>query len=62
MSLELIAAPGEAEDTLSVWLPEKRALISGDNVLRTFPNIAPIRGTKMRSPEEWVASLNKLLA
>jgi alkyl sulfatase BDS1-like metallo-beta-lactamase superfamily hydrolase len=37
-------------------------LVSGDNVLRTFPNIAPIRGTKMRSPEEWIASLNKLLA
>jgi alkyl sulfatase BDS1-like metallo-beta-lactamase superfamily hydrolase len=62
VTLELISTPGETEDTLSVWLPEKRVLVSGDNVLRTFPNIAPIRGTKMRSPEEWIASLNKLLA
>lgn len=60
--LELISTPGETDDTLSVWLPEKRVLVSGDNVLRTFPNIAPIRGAKMRSPEEWIASLNKLLA
>lgn len=62
VTLELIATPGESEDTLSVWLPGKRVLVSGDNVLRTFPNVAPIRGARMRPPEEWIASLNKLLA
>jgi len=62
VTVELIFTPGETEDTLSVWLPEKRVLVSGDNVLRTFPNIAPIRGAKMRSPEQWIASLDRLLA
>jgi alkyl sulfatase BDS1-like metallo-beta-lactamase superfamily hydrolase len=58
----LTVTPGEAGDTITVWLPEKRVIASGDNVLMTFPNIAPIRGSKMRSPEEWVASLNDILA
>jgi alkyl sulfatase BDS1-like metallo-beta-lactamase superfamily hydrolase len=62
IKLELIAAPGELEDELAVWLPEKRVVASGDNVLMTFPNVAPIRGSKIRPPEQWIASLNELLA
>lgn len=62
VKLELAAAPGEAGDTIGIWLPEKRVIASGDNVLMTFPNVAPIRGSKMRLPKDWIASLDATLA
>lgn len=60
--LQLLSAPGETMDTISVWVPEKRVLMSGDNFLRAFPNISPIRGARLRTPEDWIASLEKLIA
>jgi alkyl sulfatase BDS1-like metallo-beta-lactamase superfamily hydrolase len=30
--------------------------------LRAFPNISPIRGARPRSPEDWIASLGKMIA
>jgi alkyl sulfatase BDS1-like metallo-beta-lactamase superfamily hydrolase len=60
--LQLLYMPGETADTISVWLPEKRVLMTGDDVLRTFPNISPIRGARMRVPEDWIASLEKMIA
>ena len=60
VSLKLVAAPGETGDTIAVWLPEKRVLVSGDDILKTFPNISPVRGTPTRSAEEWIATLDTL--
>ncbi len=60
--LEVIPTPGEAGDSVSVWLPDKRVIASGDDVLKTFPNIAPIRGAPMRPPEQWIASLDTILS
>jgi alkyl sulfatase BDS1-like metallo-beta-lactamase superfamily hydrolase len=60
--LQLLYTPGETADAISVWLPEKRVLMSGDDVLRAFPNISPIRGARPRSPEDWIASLGKMIA
>jgi len=60
--LQLLYTPGETMDTISVWLPEKRVLMPGDDFLRAFPNIAPIRGARPRSPEDWIASLEKMIA
>jgi alkyl sulfatase BDS1-like metallo-beta-lactamase superfamily hydrolase len=34
----------------------------GDDFLRAFPNISPIRGARPRSPEDWIASLEKMIA
>jgi alkyl sulfatase BDS1-like metallo-beta-lactamase superfamily hydrolase len=48
-------------DTISVWLPEKRVLMPGDDFLRAFPNISPIRGARPRSPEGWIGSLEKMI-
>jgi uncharacterized sulfatase len=33
----------------------------GDNFLRAFPNVAPIRGSRMRSPDLWLSSLNRVI-
>jgi len=60
--LLLLYTPGETADAISVWLPEKRVLMPGDNFLRSFPNISPIRGARPRIPEDWIASLEKMIA
>lgn len=60
--LQLFLTPGETPDTIAVWLPDKRVVMPGDNFLRSFPNIAPIRGARLRSPELWIASLQKIIA
>ena len=60
--LQLLYTPGETADAISVWLPEKRVLMPGDDFLRSFPNISPIRGARLRTPEDWIASLEKMIA
>ena len=60
--LQLLYTPGETADAISVWLPEKRVLMPGDDFLRAFPNVGPIRGARPRSPEDWIASLQKMIA
>ena len=60
--LQLLYTPGETMDAIAVWLPEKHVLMPGDDFLRAFPNISPIRGARPRSPEDWIASLEKMIA
>lgn len=55
-------APGETEDQLLVWMPERRILFPGDNLYRTFPNLYTIRGTSYRDPLKWAASLDRMRA
>src|SRR5262252_6210012 len=62
VQLLLLYTPGETSDAISVWLPEKRVLMPGDDFLRAFPNISPIRGARSRTPEDWIASLEKMIA
>src|SRR5262245_36533501 len=59
--LQLLHTPGETADAISVWLPEKRVLMPGDDFLRAFPNISPIRGARLRIPENWIASLETMV-
>lgn len=61
IALHLISTPGEADDNISVWLPEQKLLIAGDVLLKTFPNIAPLRGLPTRPVDQWITSLDKLL-
>ena len=60
--LLLLYTPGETMDAISVWLPDKRVLMPGDDFFRAFPNVSPIRGARSRSPEDWIASLEKMIA
>ena len=60
--VQLLHTPGETPDTIAVWLPDTRVLMPGDNFFRAFPNVGPIRGTRLRSPDAWLASLNRVLA
>jgi alkyl sulfatase BDS1-like metallo-beta-lactamase superfamily hydrolase len=36
-------------------------VMPGDDFFRAFPNIAPIRGARLRTPEDWIASLEKMI-
>ncbi|MET3248849.1 alkyl sulfatase BDS1-like metallo-beta-lactamase superfamily hydrolase [Burkholderia sp. OAS925] len=60
--ITLILTPGEADENISVWLPDRKVLIVGDVFLKTFPNIAPLRGLPIRPVEKWIISLDKLIA
>ena len=60
IEIEMVAAPGETDDQLYVWLPGKKVLFPGDNFYRAFPNLYPIRGSGYRDVLEWSNSLEKM--
>ncbi|MBP0016843.1 MAG: alkyl/aryl-sulfatase [Cyanobacteria bacterium SBLK] len=60
LTLELIAAPGESDDQLYVWLPEQKVLLCGDNFYRSFPYLSSLRGY-YQDPQQWILSLDKIL-
>ena len=39
LELEVIHAPGETDDQIIVWYPEKRVLFPADNIYKAFPNL-----------------------
>ena len=59
--LELVAAPGETQDQLYVWLPDQRVVFAGDNFYQSWPNLYPLRGTARRSLRDWIASIDKMV-
>jgi uncharacterized sulfatase len=61
VTLDLVAAPGETDDQLYVWLPEQRVLFAGDNFYQSWPNTYPLRGTARRSIRDWIASVESML-
>ena len=56
----LIHAPGETDDHMVVWLPEKQILFCGDNWYHAFPNLYAIRGTAYRDFQAWANTLDML--
>ncbi len=55
-------APGETNDQIFIWLPEKRVLFPGDNIYRAFPNLYTIRGTPYRDVAAWSHSIDAMRA
>lgn len=56
-TLALLAAPGETEDQLMIWLADKKVLFAADNFYHSFPNLYAIRGTVFRDFETWANTL-----
>ncbi|MES2685082.1 MAG: alkyl sulfatase dimerization domain-containing protein, partial [Pseudomonadota bacterium] len=56
----LVHAPGETDDQIFVWLPDRKILLPGDNIYKAFPNLYTIRGTGYRDPKRWAASIDKM--
>jgi alkyl sulfatase BDS1-like metallo-beta-lactamase superfamily hydrolase len=61
VELQLLHSPGETRENVAVWLPDDRVLMTGDDFYRAFPNLSPIRGTRLRPPEDWIASLDRMI-
>jgi len=61
VTLELIGTPGETNDGLCVWFPERKVVFAGDTIYRSFPNLYAIRGTPNRNVRLWADSLNTML-
>ena len=62
LTMDLVLAPGETDDQIYVWLPDKKVLMPGDNFYRAFPNLYAIRGVPLRRVDWWVDSLTKVIA
>ena len=62
VKLILKHAPGETDDQIMVWLPDKGVLLPGDNYYNAFPNLYTIRGSSPRDIPGWIASLDKMRA
>ncbi|MCO5224818.1 MAG: alkyl/aryl-sulfatase [Thermomicrobiales bacterium] len=58
----LLAAPGETDDTIYVWLPHYRVVCSADNYYASWPNLYPIRGGQYRDIATWIDSLDHLIS
>ena len=39
VDLEMIHAPGETDDQIIVWYPQKKVLFPADNIYKAFPNL-----------------------
>jgi alkyl sulfatase BDS1-like metallo-beta-lactamase superfamily hydrolase len=48
VSMTLLHAPGETDDQIVVYLPERSVLCAADNIYKAFPNLYAIRGTPSR--------------
>jgi alkyl sulfatase BDS1-like metallo-beta-lactamase superfamily hydrolase len=59
--MQLIHTPGESPENLAVWIAEKGVLLPGDDFYKSYPNLSPLRGLRLRPPERWVASLEKMI-
>lgn len=58
--VEMVAAPGETDDQMYIWLPQQKVLFPGDNFYKAFPNLYPIRGSRYRDVSKWSDSLDKM--
>ncbi|MEO7428471.1 MAG: alkyl sulfatase dimerization domain-containing protein [Acidimicrobiales bacterium] len=59
--IELRHARGETDDHTWAWLPEQRAICSGDFLIWNFPNAGNPQKVQ-RYPEEWARALRDMIA
>ena len=57
VELDLIHAPGEAQDVIIVWLPQKRVLLEIALMYEAFPALSTTRGSGQRNPLDYINSL-----
>ena len=58
ITLELIHAPGETNDQIIVYWPEREVLFPADNIYRAFPNLYAIRGVPARDTLTWARAID----
>ena len=58
VNLEIQHTPGETDDQIIIYYPEKDVVISADNYYMRFPNLYTIRGTSYRDTKSWYRSVD----
>ncbi|MDA7737962.1 alkyl/aryl-sulfatase [bacterium] len=61
IDLELVAATGETQDGLYIWLPSERVVFAGDNFYKSWPNLYAIRGSAYRDIRAWANVIDDIL-
>ena len=61
VKFEIHRAPSETYDHLFVWIPQYKAVFTGDVYYESFPNIYTLRGTEPRWALDYISSLNAIL-
>ena len=61
LNVQFIHIPGETDDHIGVWLPDRRIFLCGDDIYKAFPNLYAIRGTPTRDTLQWVDSLDVII-
>lgn len=54
-------APGETDDQINLWIPEKGIVFVGDNYYDSFPNIYTLRGGKTRYALDYVQAADRVM-
>ena len=60
VDLEIQHSPGETDDQIIIYYPEKEVVISADNYYMRFPNLYTIRGTSYRDSKSWYKSVDAM--
>ena len=60
VDLEIQHTPGETDDQIIIYYPEKDVVISADNYYMRFPNLYTIRGTSYRDSKSWYKSVDAM--
>ena len=53
---------GETPDQSVIWIPELKAVFTGDNYYSSFPNLSTLRGSPARPALEYIKALDKALS
>lgn len=61
IDLELVAANGETQDGLYLWLPTERVVFAGDNFYKSWPNLYALRGTPYRDIRSWANVIDQII-
>lgn len=62
VQVEMLRLPGETEDQIMIWLPQKEVLCCGDNYYGCFPNLYAVRGGQYRDLAAWISSIDIIMS
>jgi alkyl sulfatase BDS1-like metallo-beta-lactamase superfamily hydrolase len=60
IDLEIQHTPGETDDQIIIYYPDRDVVISADNYYMRFPNLYTIRGTSYRDTKSWYKSVDAM--
>jgi len=56
--LQFFHTPGETNDQITLWLPQRKTVFPGDNIYEAFPAVYTLRGAANRDIKKWYESID----